>query len=80
MGGTEWGKLRNMAEVPLFVDARASRLMQLADLVAFALKRRYEHQDGRLFDPIVPLFDSEGSALHGLVHYHPRSEPCTCPA
>jgi len=34
--GTRWGKLRNLAEVPLFVDSRMSRIIQLADLVAWA--------------------------------------------
>jgi hypothetical protein len=34
--GGRWGHFRNLAEVPLFVDSRASRLVQLADLVAWA--------------------------------------------
>jgi len=29
--GTRWGSLRNMAEVPLFADSTASRLIQIAD-------------------------------------------------
>ncbi len=36
--GHRWGSLKNMSEVPVFLDSRASRLIQLADLVAFALK------------------------------------------
>ena len=78
--GTRWGHLRNMAEVPFFVDSKASRLVQLADLVAFALWRRYEQQDTRFFDPIIPRFDRDGGVLHGLVHYHPKNEECYCPA
>jgi len=78
--GTRWGSLGNMAEVPLFVDSKASRLVQLADLVAFALWRRYEHQDGRFFDPIVKCFDSDGGVLHGLVHYRQKNQDCFCPA
>lgn len=34
LSGTRRGSLRNMAEVPLFVDSRVSRLVQLADLVS----------------------------------------------
>src|SRR5262249_4855449 len=34
MHGARWGHFRNLAEVPLFVDSKASRLVQLADLVA----------------------------------------------
>ena len=78
--GTRWGHLRNLAEVPLFVDSRASRLIQLADLIAFAMWRKYEHQDGRFFDPITRRFDAHGGVLHGLVHVKPPSEDCYCPA
>ena len=42
ISGTRWGHLRNMAEVPLFVDSQASRFVQLADMLAFALWRKYE--------------------------------------
>ena len=78
--GTRWGNLRNMAEVPLFVDSRASRIVQLADLVAWAVWRRYEFQDTRYFDKIAPRFDSEGGVMHGLVHFRPKDENCLCPA
>jgi Protein of unknown function (DUF3800) len=78
--GTRWGQLRNLAEVPLFVDSRASRLVQLADLVAYSLWRRYEYSDGRFFDGLIPYFDSEGGVIHGLVHHKARSVQCFCPA
>lgn len=64
--GHSWGKTRNYAEVPVFLDSRASRLIQLADLVAFALFRFYEHQDNSLYDVIKYCFDSEGGVEHGL--------------
>ena len=78
--GTRWGNLRNLAEVPLFVDSQASRIIQIADLVAWAVWRRYEFQDTRYFDKIVSRFDSEGGVLHGLVHFGPKDENCHCPA
>jgi hypothetical protein len=81
VNGGRWGHFRNLAEVPLFVDSKTSRLVQLADLVAFATWRRYEHQDGRLFEPLVQYFDTEGGVIHGLVHYRRISAgPCYCPA
>jgi hypothetical protein len=80
VNGTRWGALWNMAEVPLFVDSRASRLVQLADLVAYALWRRYAHQDGRFFESLIPFFDNEGGVIHGLVHHKPRASQCYCPA
>jgi hypothetical protein len=80
VNGTRWGQLRNLAEVPLFVDSRASRLVQLADLVAYAMWRKYEYQDGRFFDPIIPYFDEEGGVIHGLLHIRPKAPQCYCPA
>ena len=78
--GTRWGHLRNLAEVPLFVDSRASRIVQLADLLAFSLWRRYEKQDSRFFDQIVHKFDADGGVIHGLVHRKALDERCYCPA
>ena len=80
VGGARWGHFRNLAEVPLFVDSKASRLIQLADLVAWATYRKYELKDGRFFDPLIPLFDSDGGVVHGLVHRHSLTEQCYCPA
>ncbi len=74
--GGKWGHFRNLAEVPLFVDSRASRLVQLADLVAYATWRKYEFQDGRFFDQLVPRFDVQGGVLHGLVHYKAAAQEC----
>jgi hypothetical protein len=78
--GARWGHFRNLAEVPLFADSRASRMIQMADLVAWSSFRRYEWQDGRFFDPITHLFDADGGVIHGLVHLRTRSEECYCPA
>jgi hypothetical protein len=36
-----WGRLERLAEVPLFADSKASRLLQAADLVAWASWRRF---------------------------------------
>lgn len=80
VNGSRWGAFRNLAEVPLFVDSRASRGVQFADLVAYALWRKYEIQDGRFFDSIVPYFDNEGGVIHGLVHAKPRVPQCFCPS
>ena len=80
VNGARWGHFRNLAEVPLFVDSKASRAIQLADLVAWATWRKYEMQDGRFFDQLIPKFDADGGVIHGLVHYARRDEPCYCPA
>jgi len=78
--GTRWGNLRNLAEVPLFLESAASRLIQIADLLASAVWRRYEHGDTRFFDRVVGRFDTEGGVIHGLVHFKHPAEECACPA
>lgn len=77
--GTRWGAIRDLAEVPLFANSKASRLIQIADHIAYAAFRRYEKGDTSFLDIILPKFDSQGGVLHGLVHK--TLEPsCMCPA
>lgn len=64
--GHSWGVIRNFAEVPLFLDSRASRLIQLADLVAFSIFRAYEYQDSSFMHIIENRFDSLDGNKHGL--------------
>jgi hypothetical protein len=77
--GTRWGTLNNIADVPLFVDSRASRIVQLADHVAYAVFRRYEAGDTSYLDIILPKFDSQQGTLHGLAHKRLGND-CMCPA
>lgn len=76
--GHSWGQLRNMADVPFFVPAGSSRLLQLADFIANAVYRRYAHSDARAFDKIAHLFDQAGGQLHGLVHLTQWHATCMC--
>jgi hypothetical protein len=64
--GHQYGKTRNYAEVPVFLDSKASRLIQLADLIAYAIFRHVEFQDSQFFEIIESCFDSEGGVVHGL--------------
>ena len=64
--GHSFGVTRNLAEVPVFVDSEASRTIQLADLVAYALLRNFEHGDPTLFELIEHCFDADGGVTHGL--------------
>ena len=77
--GTRWGKrLVNVTEVPLFVDSKACRAIQIADHIAYAVFRRYESGDTSYFDIIASRFDSEQGRLHGLVHSHTQLVNCMC--
>jgi hypothetical protein len=65
--GHQWGKrLNNFAEVPLFLDSRMSRLIQLADLIAYAIFRHFEYKDSAWFSIIQNCFDADENGIHGL--------------
>ena len=78
--GTKWGSLKNIADTPFFVDSRASRLVQIADHVAYAVFRRYNSGDAQYFDIVAHRFDAVDGVIHGLVHKHAERYACTCPA
>lgn len=77
--GTRFGVIRNLADTPVFIDSKASRLVQLADHVAYAVFRRYEAADTSYFDIISSRFDAVDGRLHGLCHNHIQTTPCMCP-
>jgi hypothetical protein len=78
--GTRWGSIRNLAETPLFVDSRASRLVQVADHVAYAVFRRYNASDTQYFDIFAQRFDAMNGVIHGLAHKQLVDPNCLCPA
>ena len=64
--GHTFGKTRNFSEVPVFLNSKASRLIQLADLVAYSIFRHFEHQDSQYFDVIKHRFDLADGIQHGF--------------
>lgn len=78
--GTQWGVVRNLADTPMFMESHASRIMQLADHVAYAVFRRYNAQDATYIDPILGRFDAVDGRMHGLVHRTARAPDYHCPA
>lgn len=66
--GTQWGTIHNLADIPFFVDSRASRIVQLADHVAYAVFRRYDAKDTNYLDVIAHKFDRAENIVHGLSH------------
>lgn len=80
-GGNRWGiQMRNIVEVPLFIDSQASRLIQLADHIAYAVFRRYEASDLTYFNCIEDRFYQKDHVMHGLAHKQTINRNCTCPA
>ncbi|MBM3758099.1 MAG: DUF3800 domain-containing protein [Acidobacteria bacterium] len=78
--GTQWGAVRHLADTPLFIDSKASRLVQMADHIAYAVFRRYNEGDAQYFDVIAHRFDETDGRIHGLSHRHSAPQTCTCPA
>lgn len=76
--GTSWGVIRNLADTPFFVDSRASRVIQLADHVAYAVFRRYQAGDTQYLDRIASKFHSVDGVVHGLAHKEPGKPDCMC--
>lgn len=68
--GYEYGKLRNFSEVPLFLDSKASRLIQLADLVSYSIFRKFEFNDDEFYKIIENRFDYHNGKVHGLYVAH----------
>lgn len=78
--GNRWGNvIRNLVDVPFFVDSRATRLVQYADLVSYALWRKFEKNDDEFFNAISSFFDSADGNVHGLHHYRSATYVCDCP-
>lgn len=69
--GHDWGVIRYLSETPAFIDSRASRLIQLADLVAYAIGRKANWNDSRFADIIMSRFDHDGTKMHGLRFFPP---------
>ena len=65
--GNQWGEtLANFAEVPLFLDSKMSRSIQVADIIAYAIFRKFQHDDDTYFSVIKDCFDKDGNYEHGL--------------
>ena len=71
------GRLRNFSEVPLFIDSKASRLIQFADLIAYWIFRHYESGDSRGYDLIKPHFARYGAPPTPSFGLHQHVTPTT---
>ena len=79
--GNQWGdQLRHVCEVPLFVDSSASRLVQLADHIAYAIFRFYNAGDANYLNCLEGRFQEKDGILHGLAHLKNGTNSCLCPA
>lgn len=78
--GTRWGVIGQLADTPLFATSTSSRLIQIADHVAYAVFRRYNSGDTSYFDVVAHRFDSHDGVIHGLSHKTRSDRNCMCPS
>lgn len=76
--GTKYGSIYNIVDIPYFAKGRDTRMIQVADLCAYAVFRRYENSDFEYFNFLKNKFDREGKygKIHGLKHM--TREECDC--
>ena len=78
--GTQWGNVKHLADTPFFVNSKASRIIQMADHVAYAVFRRYNAKDTQYFDIIASKFYQSENVVHGLAHKQKIDPSCMCAA
>lgn len=82
--GTSFRHVPGIQEVPLFVDSRASRAIQLADHVAYALFREYNARDLTYTDVFRPQFciaaTQSNPKGYGIYHHNLDHHTCECSA
>lgn len=75
--GTLWTNIERIIETPLFVDSRLTRLVQVADLCSYALRRYVENHESDLFLRLFQRADRfKGSAV-GVRHFT-APQGCSC--
>lgn len=79
-GGTKFGRVKNFVDAPSFADSTTTRLLQAADIVSYAIYRRYENSDTLFLDKILPRFCQKENKIHGLMHLVANYRQCSCPA
>ncbi len=74
--GTPYAPLNHIVETPLFVDSSLTRMIQIADLCAYSLRRYLENGETDLLHRIFPRADRSGTTVVGVRHY--TSVGCSC--
>ncbi len=75
-GGTFWTKIDRIVETPLFVDSSLTRMVQVADLCGYALRRYLENKEEPLFKLIYARADRVQNRVLGVRHF--TTAACAC--
>lgn len=74
--GTLWTSVECIIETPMFVDSELTRMIQIADLCAYALRRYLENNETWLFEPIFRRAARVGEVAVGVRHF--SAPGCDC--
>lgn len=74
--GTLWTSVDNIIETPLFVDSSLTRMVQIADLCSYALRRYVENAETPLFRAVFSRADMSNGKAVGVRHFTANS--CRC--
>lgn len=74
--GTLWTDVEKLIETPLFVDSELTRMVQVADLCSYALRRYLENGEEELFNHIFKRADRARGTVVGVRHFSDLS--CKC--
>jgi hypothetical protein len=74
--GTLWAAVDRIIETPMFVDSKLTRMVQIADLCAYSLRRFVENGEADLFNRIFRRADRIGATAVGVRHFAPMT--CVC--
>lgn len=75
--GTFWRGIDKVIETPLFVDSKLTSMIQVADLIAYAVRRFFDNNETELIGAISPRFDRAKGKVVGVRHFT-GAETCTC--
>lgn len=80
--GSTHGYLGNIVDVPHFADSSCTRMLQLADLVAYSAHRYLNRGDDRYLNKVWSRIDTigPGGAMVGFKHIVGSSHRCSCRA
>lgn len=73
---TLWATIDRLAETPLFVDSKLTRLVQIADLCSYALRRYVENDEEEFLDVVLNKAHHRNGKAVGVRHYSPPQ--CRC--
>lgn len=74
--GTLWTRINRIVETPLFVDSTLTRMVQVVDLCAYALRRYLENGEIDLFRKVFSRADRVHNTVVGVRHFADLN--CAC--